>query len=68
MSWLVGLAWGVAALVAVVALGICGYELAWKSRRLSKDLRELRTLRDDLTSLQERLSAAQRRVPTRPGK
>jgi hypothetical protein len=68
VSWLVGLAWGIAVLVAVVVLGVCGYELAWKSTRLSKDLRDLLTMRDELASLQQRLAAAQRRLPTRPGK
>ena len=68
MSWLVGLAWSIAVLVALVVLGVCGYELAWKSKRLSKDLRDLLTMRDELTSLQQRLVAAQRRLPTRPGK
>jgi hypothetical protein len=68
VSWLVGLAWGIAVLVAVVVLGVCGYELAWKSKRLSKDLRDLLTMRDELASLQQRLVAAQRRLPTRPGK
>ncbi|HEY2983863.1 MAG TPA: hypothetical protein VGJ38_06920 [Jatrophihabitantaceae bacterium] len=68
MSWLVGLAWGIAVLVAVVVLGACGYELAWKSKRLSKDLRDLLTMRDELASLQQRLAAAQRRLPARPGK
>jgi len=57
-----------AVLVAVVVLGACGYELAWKSKRLSKDLRDLLTMRDELASLQQRLVAAQRRLPTRPGK
>jgi hypothetical protein len=68
VSWLVGLAWGMAVLVAVVVLGACGYELAWKSKRLSKDLRDLLTMRDELASLQQRLAAAQRRLPARPGK
>jgi hypothetical protein len=68
VSWLVGLAWGIAVLVAVVVLGACGYELAWKSKRLSKDLRDLLTMRDELASLQQRLAAAQRRLPARPGK
>jgi len=68
VSWLVGLAWGTAVLVAVVVLGACGYELAWKSKRLSKDLRDLLTMRDELASLQQRLAAAQRRLPARPGK
>jgi hypothetical protein len=68
VSWLVGLAWGIAVLVALVVLGVCGYELAWKSKRLSMDLRDLLTTRDELISLQQRLVAAQRRLPTRPGK
>ena len=68
MSWLVGLAWGIAVLVAVVVLGTCWYELAWKSKRLSMDLRDLLTTRDDLSSLQQRLAAAQRRLPPRSGR
>ncbi len=68
MSWLVGLAWGIAVVVAVVVLGTCWYELAWKSKRLSMDLRDLLTTRDDLSSLQQRLAAAQRRLPPRSGR
>ena len=68
MSWLIGLAWGIAALFGVVVLGVCGYELAWKSRRLSKDLRDLLTMRDERSSLQERLARAQSRLPARPVK
>jgi hypothetical protein len=68
VSWVVGLAWGTALLIAAVVLGVCGYELAWKSKRLSKDLRSLLTIRDDLRLLQERLAAVQRRLSPRPGK
>lgn len=66
MSWLVGLAWGVALLIALVVLGFCGYELSWKSKRLSKDLASLLTIRDDLNALSARLAAAQRRLPRPP--
>ncbi len=67
MSWLIGLAWGLAALVAAVVLGACWYELAWKSKRLSNDLRGLVAMRDELTALHERLVGTQRRLPPRPG-
>jgi hypothetical protein len=65
VSWIVGLVWGAAALFAVVVLGVCGYELSWKSRRLSTDLRELLGVRDDLLALRDRLAAVQRRIPGR---
>jgi hypothetical protein len=66
VSWVVGLVWGIALLIALVVLGICGYELDWKFKRLARDLAGLLAMRDELTSLQERLGAAQRRLPRRP--
>ena len=66
MSWVVGLVWGVAVIVAVIVLGICAYDLAWKYRRLSKDLDGLRTMRDDLVKLQAQLAVTQQRLPRRP--
>jgi hypothetical protein len=63
----VGLVWAAAALVAVVVLGYCGYDLAWKSRRLSRDAEGLQALRTDLVALQAQLAEAQRRLPRRTG-
>jgi hypothetical protein len=65
--WLAGLAWGVALIVALIVLGACGYELAWKSKRLSRDVRDMLTLRDQLGGLQERIADTRRRLPPRPG-
>lgn len=66
MSWLVGLVWGVALLIAVIVLGTCAYDLGWKYKRLSKDLDGLRTMGDDLVKLQAQLAVTQRRLPRRP--
>ncbi len=65
MSWVVGLVWGIALLVAVIVLGICAFELRWKAKRLSKDLDGMQALRDELVSLQGRLAAAQLRLSRR---
>ena len=68
MLWLVVAAWGFAVLVAVVVLGSCGYEIAWKSARLRRDLAQLDRLRADLTRVQvQLLSARQRAAALRPG-
>lgn len=67
MSWVVGLAWGIAVLFAVVVLGLCAFDLAGKAKRLSRDAARLVALRDTLTDLQASIAAAQRRLPTRPG-
>ncbi len=66
MSWVVGLAWGVAVLVAVVVLGLCTFDLAGKAKRLSRDAAQLSALRDTLIDLQASIADAQRRLPTRP--
>lgn len=67
MSWVVGLAWGVAVLVAVVVLGLCAFDVAGKAKRLSRDAARLGALRDTLTDLQASIADAQRRMPTRQG-
>jgi hypothetical protein len=66
VSWVVGLAWGVAVLVAVVVLGLCTFDLAGKVNRLSRDAAQLSALRDTLIDLQASIADAQRRLPTRP--
>lgn len=66
MSWVVGLAWGVAVLVAVVVIGLCVFDLAGKARRLSGDAARLHALHDTLTDLRASIADAQRRMPTRP--
>ncbi len=67
MSWIVGVVWAIALLIALTVLGLCGYDLAGKSKRLAKDLEGMRTLRDQLASLHKQVVAAQQRLPGRPG-
>jgi hypothetical protein len=66
VSWQVGLAWGIALLFAVLVLGVCGYELSWKAKRLARDLDDMRAMRDDLITLRGQLSAVRERLPRRP--
>lgn len=62
--WIPVAAWSAAAVIALVVLGFCAYELAWKSKRLRGDLRQLQdlagraqALRGDLAAVQERIAA-----------
>ena len=57
-----GLAWAAAGFFAIVVLGFCGYEIAWKTRRLRADLRDLGTLAAQLTALRDEAMAAQARL------
>jgi outer membrane murein-binding lipoprotein Lpp len=60
--WIPIAAWGAAAVVALVVLGFCAYEILWKTKRLQGDLRTLDALADQLTELRGQLAAAQERV------
>ena len=62
MQWIPVGAWCAAALITFVVLGFCGYEIAWKARRLRRDLRALQELADELPLLRARLAEAQQRV------
>ena len=62
MLWIPIAAWGIAAAVTLVVLGFCGYELAWKTKRLRGDLQSLQGLADQLTELRRQLGEAQERV------
>jgi len=62
--WIPAIAWGSAALVAVVLLGFCAYEIVWKTARLRRDLRQLQDLADQLVRLRGQLADAQQRVAT----
>ncbi len=44
---IVAIAWGFAALVAVVIVGFCGYEVGWKVSRLRGDIAGLQAVLDD---------------------
>lgn len=67
MSWLVGLVWGIAAVVAIVVLGYCALDIRWKAARLAQDLAGLAALRGDLVRLQAEIASAARRLPVEPG-
>jgi hypothetical protein len=62
------IAWVSAAVAGVIILGSCVYEIRWKASRLRADADRLERTIADLTVLQARLAATQRRVAaTRPG-
>jgi hypothetical protein len=62
--WIPVAAWGAAALVALVVLGFCAYEIAWKTTRLRSDLRQLQDVADQLVELRSKLADAQERIAT----
>jgi hypothetical protein len=62
MHWVPIGAWIGAAVVALVVLGFCGYEIVWKAQRLQRDLRRLQALDAQLTELRARVTAVQQRV------
>jgi hypothetical protein len=62
MTWVPIGAWIAAAVVAVVVLGFCTYEISWKAKRLRADLRKLQTVNEQLAGLQAQLAATQQRV------
>jgi hypothetical protein len=62
MVWVPVAAWCFAAVVALVVLGFCGYEVAWKARRLQRDVRRLQDVAAQLPDLQRELATAQQRI------
>jgi hypothetical protein len=62
MHWVPIGAWIGAAVVALVVLGFCGYEIVWKAQRLQRDLRRLQALDAQLSDLRARVTAVQQRV------
>lgn len=55
-------AWAGAALIALVVLGFCAYEVAWKSKRLRADLQRLTELATQSQDLRAELIATQQRI------
>jgi hypothetical protein len=55
-------AWAAAALVALVVLGFCAYEIIWKANRLRRDVARLQVTADQLTELRVGLAAVQQRA------
>jgi hypothetical protein len=60
--WLPIAAWAAAAVVAVVVLGFCAYEISWKAKRLQGDLRTLQAVAGQAAELRGRLAETQERV------
>jgi Tfp pilus assembly protein PilN len=59
---IVVLAWVGALVAALLVLGFCAYELAWKLRRLRRDALTLQTTTAELKTMQVQLRLAQERV------
>ena len=62
MSWIPLIAWIAAAVVAVLVLGYCAWDLVGKARRLSRDLGQLESLNDQVADLRTRLAESQERL------
>ena len=62
MVWIPIAAWCAAALVAVVVLGFCAYEIAWKTKRLYRDMQKMDGLSAQLGTLRGELAEAQQRI------
>lgn len=62
MAWIPIAAWIAAAVVALVVLGYCGYEILWKTKRLRGDVAELSGAAEELQVLRGRLERVQQRL------
>jgi hypothetical protein len=62
VSWVPLIAWLAAVGLAVIVLGFCGYEIAWKSRRLLADLALADELAGRLEAVREQADTVQRRL------
>lgn len=62
MAWIPIAAWIAAAVVALVVLGYCGYEILWKTKRLRGDVAELTGTAEQLQELRGRLEQVQQRL------
>jgi hypothetical protein len=60
--WVPIAAWCAAGAGALVVLGFCAYEIAWKTKRLRADLQKLESLAGELPALRRQLADAQARV------
>lgn len=62
MHWVPIAAWAGAAVVALVVLGFCAYEITWKAKRLQRDLRTLQAVAGQAAELRGRVAEAQERI------
>jgi hypothetical protein len=60
--WIPIAAWCAAAAIAVVVLGFCAYEIAWKTKRLYRDMQAMDGLSAQLGELRGELAEAQQRI------
>jgi hypothetical protein len=65
VTWVPIVAWCVAAALAIVVLGFCAYEIAWKTKRLRTDLGTLQAHSHRLAELRAELAEVQARVAAR---
>lgn len=56
------LAWSGAAVLALVVLGFCAYEIVWKANRLRSDLAGLQALQAQLDGLRDDAAATSARL------
>lgn len=62
MQWIAWAAWIAAAVLAMVVLGYCAYDVLGKSKRFRRELDRLTDLTGRLKALQADLVATQRRA------
>lgn len=62
------LAIGVVLVLGALILGFCGYEVAWRQRRLRADLAGLRALSRDLSAVTHELRLTRVRLAERGGR
>ena len=58
----VAVAWGVAGVIGLGLLGYFGYQVAWRSARLRRDLEQLAGLRQEASRVQEQVALARERA------
>jgi hypothetical protein len=62
VHWVPIVAWAAAAVVALVVLGFCAYEITWKAKRLQRDLRALQAVAGQAADLRGRVAETQERI------
>ncbi len=62
MMWIPIAAWIAAAVIAIVLLGFCAYEIGWKAKRLQADIADLLTLSTQVDQLRAGLVTVQQRI------
>jgi hypothetical protein len=55
-------AWIAGAVITLVVLGFCAYEIGWKTKRLLADLRKIQSLTAEMQGLQGALAETRKRL------